>query len=320
MRSCRSRGLVDGTSLDTALDDQGELAEVMLPRLAAEAQVEQTTGSASTLTAPRPQRMYTAASNRLASEAGYVPASASSSAATSRLDASESFDHRLGLDRERSALRERCRYGEQCYRRHSEHTAQYSHPGDEDWEASTARQRAVSNPSQEAMTEGSQPPAPQAAARPARSPGVEREIRRREEARAQRQTRGETEQVEAPLNQAVEQIMRRRLQREMLAAAQAARDQANEAANSSLQSAILMSLLPHEKWNVQYIRDEDNGDGDAECKVCLVEYEPGQEIVRLPCMHYAHTQCMEAWLVRDPRCPFCRLSVRDHVGLEFDES
>merc|ERR1719468_999761 len=80
---------------------------------------------------------------------------------------------------------------------------------------------------------------------------------------------------------------------------------------SSVEAAMLMSLLPHEKWSYSYIRDEDHGEGDAECRVCLCDYEVGEDIVRLPCMHYAHTQCVEAWLLRSPRCPVCRTSVRE---------
>mmetsp|Transcript_72314 Transcript_72314/g.200595 ORF Transcript_72314/g.200595 Transcript_72314/m.200595 type:complete len:277 (-) Transcript_72314:123-953(-) len=84
-----------------------------------------------------------------------------------------------------------------------------------------------------------------------------------------------------------------------------------------VEAAILMSLLPHEKWGFHHIRDEDNGEGDNECRVCLNDYEQDEDIVRLPCMHYAHTQCMEQWLVRNPRCPVCRNNVRE--ALQNDE-
>lgn len=84
---------------------------------------------------------------------------------------------------------------------------------------------------------------------------------------------------------------------------------------TSVEAAVLMSLLPHEKWGWQYIRDEDNGEGDAECRVCLDEYVPDADIVRLPCMHYAHTRCMEEWLIRCPVCPVCRTDAREALGL-----
>lgn len=80
---------------------------------------------------------------------------------------------------------------------------------------------------------------------------------------------------------------------------------------SSMEAALLMSLLPHERWGFHYIRDEDNGEGDAECRVCMIDYEPDDEIVRLPCMHYAHIRCVEQWLIRSPMCPICRTNVRE---------
>lgn len=86
---------------------------------------------------------------------------------------------------------------------------------------------------------------------------------------------------------------------------------------SSTEAAMLISRLPHEKWSYNYIPDEDGAEGDLECRICLSEYEPGDEVLRLPCMHYGHSSCMEAWLRRNPRCPMCRLSVRD--ALEADQ-
>mmetsp|Transcript_20037 Transcript_20037/g.36181 ORF Transcript_20037/g.36181 Transcript_20037/m.36181 type:complete len:253 (+) Transcript_20037:84-842(+) len=71
--------------------------------------------------------------------------------------------------------------------------------------------------------------------------------------------------------------------------------------------AFLMSVLPPERWSYQYIHQE----GDAECRICLEEYVCDDEIVRLPCMHYAHAQCLEKWLRRSACCPVCRTSLRE---------
>eukprot|EP00928_Gymnodinium_smaydae_P021418 TRINITY_DN18351_c0_g1_i2.p1 TRINITY_DN18351_c0_g1~~TRINITY_DN18351_c0_g1_i2.p1 ORF type:complete len:215 (-),score=35.12 TRINITY_DN18351_c0_g1_i2:59-703(-) len=87
--------------------------------------------------------------------------------------------------------------------------------------------------------------------------------------------------------------------------------QRHQAAYGSVDAAILLSLLPRERWSLLYIRDEDCGAGDSECRVCLCDYEPDEEIVRLPCLHYAHASCMEQWLLQNPRCPICCVSVRD---------
>mmetsp|Transcript_55946 Transcript_55946/g.121079 ORF Transcript_55946/g.121079 Transcript_55946/m.121079 type:complete len:216 (-) Transcript_55946:86-733(-) len=82
----------------------------------------------------------------------------------------------------------------------------------------------------------------------------------------------------------------------------------------SVEAAMLMSVLPHERWTFNYVRDADNGEGDAECRVCLSDYQPDEEIVRLPCMHYAHTRCIEEWLVRSPKCPVCRSSIPEMLN------
>jgi len=84
----------------------------------------------------------------------------------------------------------------------------------------------------------------------------------------------------------------------------------------SVEVAMLLSMLPHERWSYKYIRDEDTGKGDSECRVCLSEYEPDEDLVRLPCMHYAHLQCMEEWLIRSPKCPVCRTNVREALFIE----
>eukprot|EP00446_Apocalathium_sp_SHHI-4_P085589 CAMPEP_0177485194 /NCGR_PEP_ID=MMETSP0369-20130122/28425_1 /TAXON_ID=447022 ORGANISM="Scrippsiella hangoei-like, Strain SHHI-4" /NCGR_SAMPLE_ID=MMETSP0369 /ASSEMBLY_ACC=CAM_ASM_000364 /LENGTH=237 /DNA_ID=CAMNT_0018961345 /DNA_START=88 /DNA_END=802 /DNA_ORIENTATION=+ len=89
---------------------------------------------------------------------------------------------------------------------------------------------------------------------------------------------------------------------------------------SSMEAAMLMSMLPCEKWTYCHIRDGRDGEGDKECRVCLEEYEPdmcNEDIVRLPCMHYAHVHCMESWLVRSPTCPVCRTNLRE--ALEMSE-
>jgi len=84
------------------------------------------------------------------------------------------------------------------------------------------------------------------------------------------------------------------------------------ASYTSTQAAIVLSLLAHEKWSNCYSQDEDGKlVGDSECRVCLVDYEEDDSIVRLPCMHYAHSQCMENWLLRHPRCPVCQTNLQE---------
>ncbi|CAJ0577804.1 unnamed protein product, partial [Mesorhabditis spiculigera] len=44
---------------------------------------------------------------------------------------------------------------------------------------------------------------------------------------------------------------------------------------------------------------------DAECAICMVDFEPGDGIRYLPCMHCFHQQCVDDWLQRSFTCPSC---------------
>lgn len=47
---------------------------------------------------------------------------------------------------------------------------------------------------------------------------------------------------------------------------------------------------------------------DANCTICLGDYEEGQELKRLPCRHHFHSNCVDEWLRLNKTCPLC---VRD---------
>jgi len=42
------------------------------------------------------------------------------------------------------------------------------------------------------------------------------------------------------------------------------------------------------------------------CPVCLMEFEDGEDIVRLSCKHKYHPPCIKQWLGRSTQCPSCR--------------
>jgi RING/U-box domain-containing protein len=49
------------------------------------------------------------------------------------------------------------------------------------------------------------------------------------------------------------------------------------------------------------------GGGGADCRVCLVRFEPESVVNRLPCGHLFHRACLETWLDYDhATCPLCR--------------
>lgn len=49
----------------------------------------------------------------------------------------------------------------------------------------------------------------------------------------------------------------------------------------------------------------------TKCMVCLIEYEAGEELRTMPCMHYFHRECIDKWLLeRGSTCPICKFNVR----------
>ncbi|KAL2093138.1 hypothetical protein ACEWY4_010450 [Coilia grayii] len=45
---------------------------------------------------------------------------------------------------------------------------------------------------------------------------------------------------------------------------------------------------------------------DRDCRICLEDYERGEEITVLPCLHGFHSSCVLHWLQGNPTCPLCR--------------
>lgn len=41
------------------------------------------------------------------------------------------------------------------------------------------------------------------------------------------------------------------------------------------------------------------------CSICLGEYENGEELVKLPCKHIFHDECISSWCANHVRCPLC---------------
>lgn len=50
---------------------------------------------------------------------------------------------------------------------------------------------------------------------------------------------------------------------------------------------------------------------DQACAVCLTDYEDGDRLCILPCLHCYHAGCIEIWLDNHSRCPLCNHDCND---------
>jgi len=50
-------------------------------------------------------------------------------------------------------------------------------------------------------------------------------------------------------------------------------------------------------------------DAHVTCAICMCEYEDGDVLMILPCLHRYHTQCVSVWLKQRRSCPMCKVDV-----------
>lgn len=48
---------------------------------------------------------------------------------------------------------------------------------------------------------------------------------------------------------------------------------------------------------------------EGHCTVCLEEWEEGDEVKALPCMHDFHSVCIDPWLANTGKCPLCQREI-----------
>ena len=59
------------------------------------------------------------------------------------------------------------------------------------------------------------------------------------------------------------------------------------------------------------IPEEDEA-SDADCVICLLGFEDGEDLQKLPrCHHSFHAPCIDMWLYSHPDCPLCREPVEE---------
>jgi len=77
---------------------------------------------------------------------------------------------------------------------------------------------------------------------------------------------------------------------------------ANEGAEqdaAEVRAAEVLSALPRVRW-------EASTEACSECALCLEEYSPGEEVLKLPCGHFFHESCVGPWFAKSLLCPLCQ--------------
>ena len=60
----------------------------------------------------------------------------------------------------------------------------------------------------------------------------------------------------------------------------------------------------------QSASEGDDENDENLCIICVDEYEAGDELVVLPCIHRFHDDCIEEWLQQHDTCPICKIELR----------
>jgi E3 ubiquitin-protein ligase BIG BROTHER-like protein len=75
---------------------------------------------------------------------------------------------------------------------------------------------------------------------------------------------------------------------------------------------VTLRLEEFEKFNQKDICEENLKDFDNQaCNVCIENYQLGDTVVTLPCVHVFHQNCIKHWLCNEKvTCPVCRHDTR----------
>jgi len=69
----------------------------------------------------------------------------------------------------------------------------------------------------------------------------------------------------------------------------------------------LLGELPREKYEHNHHMEL------VECELCLEEYQDGDELLRMPCMHLFHSKCVGPWLLKSYTCPICNTDANQAI-------
>jgi len=73
---------------------------------------------------------------------------------------------------------------------------------------------------------------------------------------------------------------------------------------------LLLEALPMYKWGSSGFEDDGSQD---DCPLCMDIFAQDQEVRKMPCSHFFHTDCIERWFLAGQQqsfsCPLCRMDI-----------
>ena len=75
--------------------------------------------------------------------------------------------------------------------------------------------------------------------------------------------------------------------------------------NNNINIDAVMGLLPSSE-----IKEKKEGDNNN-CIICLADFEVGDKVTSLPCLHMFHTDCIKNWLKSKNHCPICKYTITE---------
>ena len=67
----------------------------------------------------------------------------------------------------------------------------------------------------------------------------------------------------------------------------------------------IMNLLPSSE-----VKEKKEGENNN-CIICLNDFEIGDNVTSLPCLHVYHTDCIKSWLKSKNHCPICKYTISE---------
>lgn len=76
----------------------------------------------------------------------------------------------------------------------------------------------------------------------------------------------------------------------------------------------MIQYLPTATWTSDEVQKV------SECAICFEDFDAGDTIRYLPCVHFYHAKCVDDWLIRSFTCPSCMAPVEMGLQLSMQSS